>query len=55
MLLKIEHLGTITDHADDVAMVSVEDAAGLEGGAGDNIQIPVTAQTQYSFNAGYHG
>ena len=33
--------GTITDHANDVVMVSVEDAAGLEGHSGNN-DIPVT-------------
>ena len=33
--------GTINDHANDIAMVSVEDAAGLEGDSGNN-NIPVT-------------
>ena len=33
--------GTITDHASDIVMVSVEDAAGLEGDSGNN-DIPVT-------------
>ena len=35
--------GTITDHASDIAMVSVEDAAGLEGDSG-NSNIPVTVR-----------
>ena len=35
--------GTITDHASDIAMVSVEDAAGLEGDTG-NSNIPVTVR-----------
>ena len=34
-------IGTITDHANDVVIVSVEDAAGLEGQRGNN-NIPVT-------------
>ena len=34
-------MGTITDHADDVAMVSVLDTAGLEGDTG-NKDVPVT-------------
>ena len=34
--------GTITDHANDIVMISVEDSVGLEGEPGENKDIPVT-------------